>query len=395
HLQDNQVRFVNALSVLETDLKAVDTTQVLWTADTSITVISKVDSIFNYLRDTTATPSDTTAHFAANHILVDSIEQDSIVINTVTGDTLVDSTWQDYIFITDSTYSKSDTTSGTTTYATPGAQGMRIQDRVLHEDSSLVAAIDIMVDEGDPSVSAVPFMGASGYMEGWPVGQHTVHLQALSDENTYREIIKRDTTFITLAVQDTGGFFGEPPDGFADIVSYSDSTVTWVYDIETNTTSGDTVSDSLVVTFPSDRKATILLHSPTASGTQISSYTDNYISSGPVDVNEEAEFALLRAINATSAGVTAIANVVAGSDTTVVDTLGFTGSSGYEKFENVGSRTLYITSQANVFDPDAEEYVDMAVEISEDITLEANKRYTAFIFQDGMEFFIEVMVDDE
>jgi len=272
---------------------------------------------------------------------------------------------------------------------------MRIQDRVLHEDSSLVAAIDIMVDEGDPSVSAVPFMGASGYMEGWPVGQHTVHLQALSDENTYREIIKRDTTFITLAVQDTGGFFGEPPDGFADIVSYSDSTVTWVYDIETNTTSGDTVSDSLVVTFPSDRKATILLHSPTASGTQISSYTDNYISSGPVDVNEEAEFALLRAINATSAGVTAIANVVAGSDTTVVDTLGFTGSSGYEKFENVGSRTLYITSQANVFDPDAEEYVDMAVEISEDITLEANKRYTAFIFQDGMEFFIEVMVDDE
>ena len=398
YLQDNQVRFVNALSVLQTDLtEQTPDTALALPADTLVMSISAIDSTFLY--DTTEVLAADTATYSGD-LFLDSLRHDSLEVQIVNGkpDTLLDSTWYTYRFITDTTVTAIDSTIDSTKYVPNGSR--QIIERYFREDSALVSSIGLSVGEQGTAVTGIGFGAASDYLENWPVGSNQMVLTAMSDANTYRQITKRDTTFYTLSVIDTSGFYDEPaPDGYAESATQTDSMVSWVKDIATGTAAGDTITDSLSVTFPSDRKVTVLLHAPTTDGKKVTMYTDNYISTGPVSVSEDSTFALLRVINATSPDVSADVSLIAGSDTTALatgdDALGFTKTTGYLKYENVGAKTLSVVVNPPVYDPNAEKYESSSVTLDQQVTLEASKRYTAFIFQDGSTFSIAVMVDDE
>lgn len=397
YLQDNQVRFVNALSVLQTDLnETADTVQAL-PADTLVLSLSAIDTTFTY--DTTEVLAADTATYSGN-LFLDSLSHDSIEVQIVNGkpDTTLDSTWFTYRFITDTIITKIDSTIDSTKYVPNGSQ--QIIERYFEEDSALVSSVDLSVGKDGTSVTGIGFGAASDYLDSWPVGTNQLVLNALSDANAYRKITKRDTTFYTLNVIDTSSYYDVPgADGFAEDATQTDSSVSWVKNIETGTAAGDTVTDSLSVTFPSDRKVTILLHAPTSSGDKVTIYTDNYVSSGPVDVSTDSTFALFRVINATSQDVSADVSLIAGSDTTALATgdnaLGFTKTTGYLKYENVGAKTLSVVVNPPVYNPNTEEYDNSSVSLDKQVTLEASKRYTAFIFQNGSTFSIAVMVDDE
>lgn len=397
YLQDNQVRFVNALSVLNTDLTETDSTVQALPADTLVMSISAIDTTFLY--DTTEVGAADTATYSGD-LFLDSLKHDSVVIEIKNGvpDTTWDTLWYTYRFITDTTVTAIDSTIDSTKYVPNGSQEIML--RYFREDSALVSSIGLSVGSEGTSVTGIGFGAASDYLENWPVGSNQLVLTAISDANTYRRITKRDTTFYTLSVIDTASYYNVPgADGYAEDATQTDSTVSWVKNDTVITTTGDTLTDSLSVQFLSDRKVTVLLHAPTADGKKVTIYTDNYISTGPVSVGEDSTFALLRVINATSSDVAADVSLIAGSDTTALatgdDALGFTKTTGYLKYENVGAKTLSVVVNPPVYNPNAEEYEAGSVTLDQQVTLEASKRYTAFIFQNGGSFSIAVMVDDE
>jgi len=399
YLQDNQIRFVNALSELKTTMNEEDPVTIdALPPDTMVLSISAIDTTFLY--DTTEVEVADTATYSG-YFLIDSLYHDTVAVEISDGevDTTYFDEWYTYRFITDTTVTAIDSTIDSTAYVPNGA--LQVIDRFFREDSAVVSSIDLSVGSGGTSVTGIGFGSASNYMANWPVGVNDLVLTAYSDSTKYRRITKRDSTLYALVVKDTTDFYGGiGADGFAESIKDSltaDTTV--LMGIAYGSSAGDTLTDSLTVTFPSDRKATILLHAPKSDDSKITVYTDNYISSGPVDVDENADFALLRVINATTPSTSADVSVVAGSDTTALatgdDNLGFTNNSGYVKFENVGTKTLLADIDYQMFDTASEEYVDATASLAEQMTLEANTRYTAFIFQDGNTFSIAVMVDDE